>query len=127
MYAAFHRAKAPLIIIEFTGEKANAHSFADYLGGLEENYISKEKIALVFDARKALDLHPLYQMKQAQWMQQNKALIGRYCKGIAYVVPNIFLRTMLGLVFKIQPSPVPFKVFSSLDTGVAWAESQLKV
>jgi hypothetical protein len=127
MYAKFDQTKAPLIIIEFTGEKANAQNFAHYLRSLEENYARKEQIALVFDARKALDLNPLYQMKQAYWLRQNKALIERYCQGVAYVVPNSFLRTMLGLVFKIQPNPVPFKVFSNLDAGLVWAASQLEV
>ena len=126
MYAKFDQTQAPVIIIEFTGEKANAQSFAHYLRGLEENYARQESIALVFDARKALDLNPLYQMKQAHWLRQNKELIERYCQGVAYVVPNSFLRTMLGLVFKIQPSPVPFKVFENLDVGLAWAASRLE-
>jgi len=126
MYAKFDQTKAPLIIIEFTGEKANAQNFADYLKGLEANYARKESIALVFDARKALDLNPLYQMKQAYWLRQNKDVIERYCQGVAYVVPNSFLRTMLGLVFKIQPSPVPFKVFENLDAGLVWATSRLE-
>jgi hypothetical protein len=34
---------------------------------------------------------------------------------------------MLGLVFKIQPNPVPFKVFENLDAGLVWAASQLEV
>jgi hypothetical protein len=126
MYAKFDQTQAPVIIIEFTGEKANAQSFAHYLRGLEDNYARRESIALVFDARKALDLNPLYQMKQARWLRKNKELIERYCQGVAYVVPNSFLRTMLGLVFKIQPSPVPFKVFESLDVGLAWAASRLE-
>jgi hypothetical protein len=126
MYAKFDQTKAPLIIIEFTGEKANVQNFANYLKGLEANYARKESIALVFDARKALDLNPLYQMKQAYWLRQNKDVIERYCQGVAYVVPNSFLRTMLGLVFKIQPSPVPFKVFENLDAGLVWATSRLE-
>jgi hypothetical protein len=126
MYAEFHRAKAPLIIIEFTGEKANAKNFDAYLKGLEESYAAKEKIALVFDARRALDLNPRYQLKQAQWLRQNKKLIEGYCQGVAYVIPNSFLRNMLGLIFKVQPSPVPFQVFETFTAGFAWADAQLK-
>jgi hypothetical protein len=126
MYAEFHREKTPIITIEFTGEKANAQNFAVYLEGLAENYKTKEKIALVFDARKALDLNPLYQLKQAQWMKANKSLIEKYCAGVAYVIPNNFLRNVLGLVFKVQPNPVPFKVFENLNSGVNWAYEQLE-
>jgi hypothetical protein len=126
MFARFHREKAPLIVIEFTGEKANAQNFAVYLKGLEENYTGKEDIALVFDARNALDLNPVYQLKQAKWLRQNKDVVERYCQGIAYVIPNAFLRNMLALVFKIQPSPVQFKVFETLEDAYAWANAQLK-
>jgi hypothetical protein len=114
-----------LIIIEFTGKKANAENFAAYLKGLENSYASKENIALVFDARRTLDLNPLYQMKQAMWLRQNKDIIERYCQGVAYVIPNIFLRNALGLVFKIQPNPVPFEVFQTLDAGLVWANAKL--
>jgi hypothetical protein len=125
MYATVNREKAPVITIAFTGQKATAATFAAYLKELEENYASKSDIALVFDARKALDLNPIYQLKQAQWMAQHKALIKRYCKGIAYVIPHAFLRNVLGLIFKIQPNPVPFKVFETMEEGEAWAVDQI--
>lgn len=125
MYAEFHREKAPIIRIEFTGEKANAENFAEYLQGLKDNYAQQQTIALVFDARRALDLNPLYQLKQAQWLRQNKSLIEKYCRGVAYIIPNDFLRNILVLIFKIQPNPVPFKVFGTLKAGMAWADEQL--
>jgi hypothetical protein len=126
MYATINREKAPLITITFTGQKATAATFAAYLKELENNYKSKSDIALVFDARKALDLNPIYQLKQAQWMAHNKALIKQYCKGVAYVIPNNFLRNILGLIFRIQPNPVPFKVFETIAEGESWASMQIK-
>jgi hypothetical protein len=59
------------------------------------------------------------------WLRQNKDIIERYCQGVAYVIPNIFLRNALGLVFKIQPNPVPFEVFQTLDAGLVWANAKL--
>lgn len=64
-YALFHRAKFPLITVEFTGVKENADNFREYLDGLEANYDLKESFALIFDARQALSLNPKYQLKQA--------------------------------------------------------------
>lgn len=125
MYATINREEAPLITIKFTGQKATTATFAAYLKELEKNYESKSAIALVFDARKALDLNPIYQLKQAQWMAQNKTLIKQYCKGVAYVIPQTFLRNVLGLIFKIQPNPVPFKVFKTMAEGESWAKEQL--
>ncbi len=124
-YALFHRENFPLVVIEFTGEKATPENFKVYLRELEENYQDQEKIALVFDARSALELNPIYQGKQAAWMQKKRKLIKTYCQGIAYVVPQPFLRKVLQLIFKMSPNPVPFQVFESLDQGLAWAEEQL--
>jgi hypothetical protein len=125
MYATVNRENAPLVTITFTGARANPQNFANYLGELKWNYEAKEEIALVFDARKALDLNPIYQLKQAQWMAQHKALIKQYCKGVAYVIPNAFLRNVLGLIFKIQPNPVPFAVCETIEEGEEWAWEKL--
>lgn len=124
-YANFNRDEFPLIVIEFTGVKENVHNFQSYLKGLEENYASKKEIALIFDARKALSLNPIYQLKQAMWMQKNRQMIKTYCKGIAYVVPQTVLRKVLQLIFNISPNPVTFKVFEDFDEASAWARQKL--
>lgn len=125
-YAKFNLEKSPLIIVEFTGEKAHAENFSDYLKGLDDIYAIKKNIAIVFDASKTLDLNPIYQLKQAKWIKLNKFSIERYCRGVAYIIPNRFLRNALGLIFKIQPNPAPFKVFETLNEGLAWAGKQLE-
>lgn len=125
MYAIVNRERTPLITITFTGQKASAATFAAYLQELKRNYDSRTDIALIFDARKALDLNPIYQLKQAQWMAQNKALIKQYCKGVAYVIPQALLRNILGLIFKLQPNPVPFAVFEKIEEGEAWATERM--
>jgi hypothetical protein len=124
-YALFHRERFPLIVIEFTGSKETSANFNEYLKGLEENYANKKELTLVFDARKALSLNPIYQAKQAAWMQTNKNLIKQYCKGIAYIVPNPILRKVLQLIFKITPNPVPFRVFEGMEQGIIWTQSVL--
>lgn len=125
VYANFKREEFPLIVIEFTGVKENVHNFQSYLKGLEENYVSKKDLALVFDARKALSLNPVYQLKQAMWMQKNRTMIKTYCKGIAYVVPQAVMRKVLQFIFNISPNPVTFKVFEDFDEATAWAKQRL--
>jgi hypothetical protein len=125
-YAQFHRQDFPLIAIEFTGQKETPENFAAYLQELEANYQAKKELALVFDARQALPLNPTYQAKQARWMYQNQAIIKKYCRGIAYVVPQPFLRKVLQLIFKISPNPVTFKVFKTYQDGLTWAKNQLE-
>jgi hypothetical protein len=121
-YAIFDRSGFPIITIVFTGAKATPENFALYLEELEHNYARQEPIAIIFDARKALPLNPLYQQKQAQWMKQHEPLVKQFCRGIAFVIPNPILRTTLKLIFRIQNNPVPFKVFSTIEEGEEWSK-----
>lgn len=124
-YATFDRTAFPLIQVTFTGAKETPQNFADYLGGLYQNYDREEAFALVFDASDAPTPNPIYQKEQAEWMQTHEALIRTYCRGVAYVVPGLVLRNVLKLIFKIQRNPVPFEVFADLEEGRAWANEQL--
>lgn len=121
-YATFDRSTFPLIVVKFTGTKADDENFAVYLEGLRANYDAEKPFALIFDASDAASPSIKYQQRQAQWMKEHQTLIQTYCLGIAYVVPNVLLRGILKMIFSIQKSSVPFKVFGSMEQGLAWAE-----
>ena len=124
-YASFDRSGFPVITIRFSGVKATPENFAFYLDELERNYDRQEPIAIIFDATKGLPLHPMYQQKQAQWMKQFEPLIRKFCRGIAFIIPNPLIRQTLKLIFSIQRNPAPFKVFSTMEEGVAWSKEQI--
>lgn len=121
-YADFDRSNFPLIVVTFTGAKETDENFAVYLDGLHANYDPKKNFSLVFDATKAASPNLKYQQRQAKWMKEHEDLIQTYCLGVAYVMPNIVLRTVLKMIFAIQNNPVPFKVFGELEEGMAWAK-----
>ncbi len=124
-FATFDRSGFPIIIVTFTGEKENPDNFQHYLDGLLQNYDRKEPFVLVFDATHAPTPNPTYQQKQAKWMKAHEDLIKTYCRGVAYVMPNLLLRNVLKLIFGIQKNPVPFKVFGDLESGINWAEEAM--
>jgi hypothetical protein len=126
-YASFDRSTFPLITITFTGEKETPESFEQYLDGLYQNYERQEPFSLVFDATKAPSPSLTYQQKQAAWMNKHKELIETYCRGVAYVIPNLILRNILKVIFGLQRNPAPFKVFSSVEEGKNWANQLNKV
>jgi hypothetical protein len=125
MYATFDRTGFPVIIVAFTGEKETPENFQEYLDGLYQNYDRKEPFSLVFDAKDAPTPSPTYQAKQATWMKAHETLIQTHCRGVAYVMPNAFMRNVLKLIFKIQDNPVPFKVFANREEGIDWASQQM--
>ena len=121
-YADFDRSNFPLIVVRFTGEEETEENFEAYLNGLYANYETKQSFSLVFDATNAADPKVKYQIKQAQWMKKHEDLIKKYCLGVAYVMPNTFLRIILKVIFSVQQNPVSFKVFEQLEQGLTWAK-----
>lgn len=124
-YARFNRATFPIITVTFTGAKATPENFQVYLDGLLENYTKKEPFALIFDANAAAMPTAYYQKWQAKWLKDNEKLIQTYCKGVAYVIPNPILRSILKIMILIQRHPVAFKVFGSMEEGQKWANIRL--
>lgn len=125
LYARFDRSELPLISIYFTGEKETNDNFNLYLDELSKNYETKENFSLIFELSKAPVPNLKYQLKQANWMKENKDLIQTYCKGVAYVIPGKLLREVLKFIFKVQKNPVDFKVFSSYAAAKKWAQAKI--
>lgn len=125
-YARVDRERFPLVLVTFTGAKATATNFQQYLDELYANYDRKQPFILVFDATSATVPGISYQKQQAAWTSEHRDLIETYCLGIAYVIPSAVIRNVLKLILKIQRDPVPSKVFSNREKGVAWAQTQLE-
>ena len=123
IYAHFDRSAFPVILVTFSGAQETDENFAAYLDELLANYDKMQAFSLVFDASNAPNPNLKYQLRQATWMKEHESLIKTYCKGVAYVMPNNFLRIVLKAIFKIQRNPVPFSVFKELDQGRIWAEA----
>jgi len=125
-YARIDREQFPLVVVTFTGAKATDANFQQYLDELYANYERKQPFVLVFDATSATVPGISYQKQQAEWTSEHQDLIETYCLGIAYAIPNAVIRNVLKLILKIQRDPVPSKVFSNREEGIAWANSQLE-
>lgn len=124
-FAQFERDTFPLITVRFTSAKATASNFNEYLDGLLANYEREAPFVLIFDASIALPLNPIYQKKQADWMQEHEALIVKYCRGSAFIIPSVIMRNALKMIFAISRNPVPFQVFSTAAEARAWANSMM--
>jgi hypothetical protein len=53
-YATIDSSKYPLINVVFTGNEATGENFKYYLDELKEMYNKQNKIAIIFDATKAI-------------------------------------------------------------------------
>lgn len=124
-YASISREKFSIVKVTFTGEKANDDNFSNYLEELTEIYSKKEKLAIIFDARKAVFPGLKYQKIQGDWLKENEQLMENYCAGTAYVITNSIIRGVLKTIFKFQKQPVPYHVCSNLDEAEKWVKQKL--
>lgn len=124
-YAYFDRKNFPLVVVDFTGAKETPENFEQYLLELKKNYDYEQSFSLVFDAHQAPVPQISYQKLQAEWMTAHSYLIRKYCLGVAYVMPNTFLRMVLKFIFSLQKSPAPFRVFGNKKAGFEWAKERL--
>jgi hypothetical protein len=124
-YAYSDVSKFPIIVVKFSGVEATDENFKVYLehlNNLYDNYGPKQKFTLIFDATTAAKPNLKYQKMQAEWIKDKEAIIKKYCYGIGYIMPNALYRIALMVVFSIENSPVPFKVFGNMEDATSWAK-----
>lgn len=126
-YAEVDSSEFPIIKVVFTGEAATAENFPVYLDEVKQNYASEQPIAIIFDATEAVFPGITYQKMQAQWLKDNEQLMKDFCKGTAYVIPNLIIRKVLSAIFTFQKQPVAYWVGSNYTEAVDWAKTQLEM
>lgn len=121
-YAIINQSDRPTIRVTFTGEKSTDENFQQYLDDLASCYEARQTITIIFDASQAVIPKLSHQKKQAVWISQHWKTIQTYCKGTAYVIPNLAIRAVLKMIFSFQNQPVPYQVFSNIEAAERWIE-----
>ncbi|HET8861392.1 STAS/SEC14 domain-containing protein [Marivirga sp.] len=121
-YALIDSSNMPFITVTFTGEKSTDENFQKYLEDLENCYEKRETITLIFNATNAVIPKLSLQKKQALWISQHWKMIQTYCKGTAYVIPNMAIRAVLKTIFSFQNQPTPYKIYSTTEEAENWTQ-----
>lgn len=124
-YAEIDRSDFPIIKVVFTGESAQADNFPLYLEEVRQSYDGKNALAIIFDASKAVFPGIAYQKMQATWLKENQQLMKDFCKGTAYIIPNLIIRNVLQAIFAFQTQPAPYLVCSNYQEAEDWVKKQL--
>lgn len=126
-YAEIDSSEFPIVEVVFTGEAVNAENFTMYLDELKQSYEREQPIVIVFDATKAVFPGMSYQKMQAQWLKENEQLMKNYCRGTAYVIPNLIIRNVLNAIFTFQKQPVPYRVCSNYMEAITCVKNQMEM
>ena len=124
-YASIDSSKFPLIHVIFTGNDATDENFTLYLDELKAIYNKQNKIAIIFDASKAIIPGINYQKLQAKWLKDNEELMVNYCLGTAYVIPSLIIRNVLKAIFTFQKQPVDYSVCKNEKEAIEWVNKKL--
>jgi hypothetical protein len=119
-YAIIDRSDFPIIRIRFTGSKSTDDNFQAYLDDTQACYLSKKRLAIIFDASNASVPARSHQKMQANWLKENEQLMTDFCAGTAYIIPNAAIRVILKLIFSFQKQPVPYRIFESIAEADTW-------
>ena len=125
-YAEINKSAFPIIQVTFTGNDAQDDNFPFYLEEVRQSYDHKNNLAIIFDATNAVFPGTAYQKMQAQWLKDNEQMMKDFCKGTAYIIPNIFIRNVLKTIFVFQKQPVPYLVCKDKQEAEAWIKTQLE-
>lgn len=124
-YVIFDHSRAPIHIARFTGAAPTDESFQAYLDGLSALYVDPRPLAIVFDAEAGFNIGFRHQKMQADWLQENDALLRTYCRGTAYVIKSVLVRTTLRAIFALQSQAAPYHITPDFDEGMRWCEEKL--
>lgn len=124
-YAYLKKNSLKTLNVIFTGNEADEENFQFYLDELKNIYDEKQKIAIIFDAEKAVMPAAKFQKMQADWLLENKTLMTNYCCGTAYIIPNIVIRGVLKTIFAFQNQPVPYLICKTMTKAENWTNEQL--
>ncbi len=122
-YAIIDESSFPLVIIRFTGNKSTDQNFKIYLEDTKACYRFEKPLAIIFDASNATIPSFSHQKMQADWLKENEQLMTDFCKGTAYVIPNVAIRAILKMIFSLQKQPVPYKIFEKTTEAENWVKS----
>ncbi len=125
-YAEIDKSAFPVVLVTFTGNNAQDDNFPLYLEEVRQSYDHKNYLAIIFDATNAVFPGISYQKIQAQWLKDNEQMMKDFCKGTAYIIPNIIIRNVLKAIFAFQKQPVPYLVCSDQQEAQAWIKVQLE-
>ena len=126
-YAIIDSDQSPVINVVFTGNEATDENFSRYLDELKQIYIQEKKIAIIFDASKAVIPGIKYQKLQAKWLKDNKDLMVSYCAGTAYIIPGLIIRNVLKAIFTFQKQPVDHNVCKNEAEAIEWVNKKLNL
>jgi len=114
----------PLVLLRLEGTMSDQQLDAFFAHG-HATLLRRERYVSIFDLSRLTLPSPEQRQQQARWMKEHESLLREFLLGTAFVVTSPFVRMTLSLLFHLTPTPAPYVVVPSVDSGIVWAAARL--
>jgi len=118
--------KFPTVLITFTGTNATDEEFEEYINCLATMYIQKEVFVILSDSRKGNYMKSKHRIDLGNWTKKNEDMIQKQCKGVAFVMSSVIIKTMLKGIFMVQAPPYKYLIVDDIEKAEEWLAKQLE-
>ena len=114
----------PIVVHESSGVMTDAE-IDTYVTRATALLERREPHAVIIDARTITDVSPYARASKKAWLEDNRELLERYCVGTAVVLDSALSRFVFATILLVQPFPIPYRAFATVEEARVWAQSQL--
>lgn len=93
--------------------------FMQYLKEYEIYLQGFEGSVVLYDATRSKNLSAEHRSLQAKWINEHRQLIKDKVDRIVFVIPSLFVRTILKTILTFAPLPCPHRVCASMEEAQA--------
>jgi hypothetical protein len=114
----------PLLLIRLEGAVSD-QQLDEFFAHGHTTLRRRERYVSIFDLSRMNLPSPEQRQRQARWAREHEPLLREFVLGTAFVVTSPFVRMTLSMLFHLAPTPAPYVVVPSVDSGIVWAAARL--
>jgi hypothetical protein len=114
----------PLVLVRLEGAVSD-QQLDEFFAHGHATLLRRERYVSIFDLSRVNLPSPEQRQRQARWLKEHESLLREFLLGTAFVLSSPFVRMVLSMLFHLAPSPAPYVVVPSVDSGVVWAAARL--
>ena len=116
MWAEYDHSKFPIVKVQMRGIIKDDTEFEQFLTQWKNLYKDKEDFIFIFDTSKVGWVNPKYALKMAYFISTLKKEPVQYLKRSIIIISNIWVRTLLCVIFALQSPVCPIDYYTDSNT-----------
>lgn len=124
-HATVNTSNYPIVVVTFAPVGNTREGIDDYINEMAALIEKGKNLIIIYDTTKAKYLPAEARIKIGNYLRDNADLIQNTCKAFVYIIDSVIGRVVTNCIFAINPPPVPYAIFNSLEQGERWSMAKL--